>query len=152
MNPEIQNLLDQRVGQIAHVLGAVVVTEDGIFRYMSGWTNVAADPSREKSAGAARRELGEHLAAMTSSMATLAQRQADYINGGHMLRTVVETEKGWCVASRAGNHCVIAVHASKEATLGQLGFELTDLAGQLGSMLDVEQRELATGEHGGTIL
>lgn len=152
MNPEIQNLLDQRVSKIAHVLGAVVVTEDGIFRYMSGWTNVAADPSRDKSAQEVRKELGEHLAAMASGMATLAQRQADYINGGTMMRTVVEMENGWCVASRAGHHSVIALHALKEATLGQLGFELTDLASQLGGMLDVERRELATGAHSETIL
>lgn len=151
MNPAIQNLLDQRVGQIAHVLGAVVVTEDGIFRYMSGW-NVAADPSTGKSSEAARTERGEHLGAMASGMAVLAQRQADYINGGQMLRTMVEMENGWCVASRAGHHCVIVVHASQEATLGQLGFELTDLAGRLGSMLDVERRELASGGHSEKIL
>ncbi|MGW3955360.1 roadblock/LC7 domain-containing protein [Streptomyces sp. NPDC004752] len=152
MNPEIQTLLDQRVDKIAHGLGAVVVTEDGIFRYMSGWTNVAADPSKGKSAEDVRKELGEHLAAMASGMATLAQRQADYINGGEMLRTVVEMANGWCVASRAGQHSVIALHAAKEASLGQLGFELTDLAGQLGGMLDVERRELATGERSETIL
>lgn len=152
MNPEIQALLDERVAKIPHVRGAVVVTEDGIFRYMTGWTDVAADPKKGQSAEEARKELGEHLSAMASGMATLAQRQADYMQGGQMLRTVVEMEDGWCVASRAGQHSVIALHASKEATLGQLGFEVTDLAGQLGGMLDVERRQLATGERGETIL
>ncbi|MFF8917809.1 roadblock/LC7 domain-containing protein [Streptomyces sp. NPDC015032] len=145
MNPEIQELLDQRVGQIAHVLGAVVVTEDGIFRCMSGWMNMA--PSKGKSAEVVRRKLGERLAALASGIAVLAQRQADCADGGQMLRTTVEMTSGWCVASRAGHHSVIAVHASKKATLGQLGVELTNLANELGRMLDIEQRELATGEH-----
>ncbi|MFF2650700.1 roadblock/LC7 domain-containing protein [Streptomyces sp. NPDC058045] len=143
MNPEIQSILDDRVAQIHHVLGAVVVTQDGVFRCMSGW-NLRADSEQE--AAEARRQHGERLAAIASGMSSLAVQQAGYQSGGPVLRTVVEMESGWCVTSRAGSHCVIALYATKEANLGALGFEVTELANQLGDMLDVDRRELATAQ------
>lgn len=142
-NPEIQSILDERVAQIPHVLGAVVVTEDGIFRYISGWP-MKADSAAQ--AHKARQEFGEHLGALASGMSSLAGQQARKQKGGAVLRTVVEMEDGWCVTNRAGQHCVIALHAVKETNLGALGFAVTDLANRLGDMLDVDRRELAQAQ------
>jgi predicted regulator of Ras-like GTPase activity (Roadblock/LC7/MglB family) len=145
-NPEIQSILDEHVAQIPHVLGAVVVTEDGIFRYISGWRTDASATQTAEEAAKARQAFGEHLGALATGMSNLASQQAIKQNGGAVLRTVVEMENGWCVTGRAGHHCVIALHAAKQANLGALGFAVTNMSNRLGDMLDVDRRELARAQ------
>ncbi|WP_446044902.1 roadblock/LC7 domain-containing protein [Streptomyces olivaceus] len=145
-NPEIQRILDERVAQIPHVLGAVVVTEDGIHRYITGWPAEAFSAQSEEDAAKARQQFGEHLSALASGMASLAGQQAQKQGGGGVQRTVVEMERGWCVTGRAGQFCVIALQAKAGANLGALGFAVTDLANSLGDMLDVDRRELALAQ------
>ncbi|MFJ4741195.1 roadblock/LC7 domain-containing protein [Streptomyces sp. NPDC088775] len=145
-NPEIQRILDERVAQIPHVLGAVVVTEDGIHRYISGWPAEGFPAQTQQGAAKARQQFGEHLSALASGMASLAGQQAKKQGGGAVLRTVVEMEGGWCVTARAGQYCVIALQARAEANLGALGFAVTDLSNGLGDMLDVDRRELARAQ------
>ncbi|WP_037905436.1 roadblock/LC7 domain-containing protein [Actinacidiphila yeochonensis] len=147
-NPEIQRILDERIAQIPHVLGAVVVTEDGIHRYISGWPAQAFPAQTPQDAAKARQEFGEHLSALASGMSSMAGQQAQKQAGGAVQRIVVEMEGGWCVTSRAGQYCVIALQAKAEANLGALGFAVTDLANGLGDMLDVDRRELVLAQAG----
>ncbi|MDF4249565.1 MULTISPECIES: roadblock/LC7 domain-containing protein [Streptomyces] len=136
-NPEIQAILDRRVQEIAHVTGAVVVSDDGIFQYMSGWPEPTGDP--DKDPATARRDRGERRGALASGLKNLAQRVAA-TEDDDAERIIVEMKSGWCVTSRSGKCSVIALYAGKDAALGQLGYELTLLADQLGPLLDVERR------------
>jgi len=145
MNPEIQAILDRHVQEIAHVTGAVVVSEDGVFQYMSGWpATPTSDPS--KTPEQVRQEHGEHRAAMASSLVNLAQRIAALDDSGAAQRVMIETEHGWNVTSRSGEHSAIALSAAKDAALGQLGYQLALLAEQLGPLLDVERHKAAPGQ------
>ncbi|MEW1760493.1 roadblock/LC7 domain-containing protein [Streptomyces cyaneofuscatus] len=145
-NPEIQRILDERIAQIPHVLGAVVVTEDGIHRYLSGWPAQGFPAQTPQEAANARQAFGEHLSALASGMAGLAGQQAQKQQGGAVTRTVVEMEGGWSVTARAGQYCVIALQAKAQAHLGTLGYAVTHLANDLGDMLDVDRRELALAQ------
>ncbi|MEU5839767.1 roadblock/LC7 domain-containing protein [Streptomyces diacarni] len=144
-NPEIQTILDRRVQEIAHVAGAVVVSEDGIFQYMSGWPETSSnDPTKDPAQ--MRRAHGEHRAALATGLNSLTQQVAA-TDGDDAERVIVEMKRGWCVTSRSGKRSIIALYAAKDAALGQLGYELTLLADQLGPLLDVERREVRAPGH-----
>ncbi|MFJ6017473.1 roadblock/LC7 domain-containing protein [Streptomyces sp. NPDC092952] len=131
---QIQHLLDQRVSAIPHVIGAVVATNDGLLQYMTGW-DVNGDVKGPTSTESARTTHGEYLSVLASSMANMAARQSDAQGGGPVLRTLVEMEHGWCVIARAGDHCVVALHALHQANLRQLGFETAELANWVGGVV-----------------
>ncbi|WP_225842118.1 roadblock/LC7 domain-containing protein [Streptomyces albus] len=144
-NPEIQAILDRRVQEIPHVTGAVVISEDGIFMYMSGWPETGADDP-VKDPAQQRRELGEHRAALASGLHSLAQKVAATVSDDAE-RVIVDMKRSWCITSRSGQRSAIALYAAKDASLGQLGYELTLLADQLGPLLDVERRQILVPEH-----
>ncbi|MFD7921237.1 roadblock/LC7 domain-containing protein [Streptomyces sp. NPDC059740] len=125
-NPEVQKLLDEKIDDIAGVRCAVVLAEDGLPLYWSGFDE----------------ETALRRSPLAASLGNLASRVAAEEGGGAVRRTLIEMEGGFFVVARAGSNTFLAVTTKPDANLGHIGYELTLLTKRLGPVLDAEQRPL----------
>ncbi|GAB4104514.1 roadblock/LC7 domain-containing protein [Micromonospora taraxaci] len=111
------NDLVSRVGQVEH---AVVLSVDGLL--------VAS------SAGLVRDD-GEHLAAIASSIQSLAKGAGTRFNGGAVRQTIVEMESSFLFVTAAGRGACLAALASESADVGLVAYEMTMLVSRAGKFL-----------------
>ncbi|GGX51764.1 roadblock/LC7 domain-containing protein [Streptomyces noursei] len=134
---DIQELLDKRVKETPHLRGAVILSSDGLLRYMSGFADM---PHPDECSSHDRNGAGEKRAALACALAGLAEQVARFEAAGRAMHTIVEYERGFCVIGVIGESNVLALYASAEADLGQVGYELTRLSERLGVPLDLDRR------------
>ncbi|MGW3783560.1 roadblock/LC7 domain-containing protein [Micromonospora chokoriensis] len=111
------NDLVSRIGQVEH---AVVLSVDGLL--------VAS------SAGLVRDD-GEHLAAIASSIQSLAKGAGTRFNGGAVRQTIVEMESSFLFVTAAGRGACLAALASENADVGLVAYEMAMLVSRAGKFL-----------------
>lgn len=106
----------ERVPGVAH---AVVVSSDGLLL-----TSSEALP----------RDRADQLAAVTSGLISLTQGASSCFDGGEVVQTAVEMERGAMLLMSISDGSCLAVLAAPDCDLGLVGYEmalLVDRAGQL---------------------
>jgi uncharacterized protein len=116
LNWLVSNFVD-RVPDAAH---AVIVSADGLALAIS-----AGFPQ----------ERADHLAAVTSGLASLTQGAARIFQGGLVIQTVVEMDGGVLVVMTISHGASLAVLASADSDLGLIAFEMSLLVERAGRMI-----------------
>jgi predicted regulator of Ras-like GTPase activity (Roadblock/LC7/MglB family) len=110
------------------VLAAVVVSVDGLpLAVSAGVTD----------------QLSDQLSAAASGLVSLARATAQLLGSGTLTQTILEMTEGYLFVTAISRGATVAVHASRQADLGLVGYELTLLAERVG-------RALAPGVRVGT--
>jgi hypothetical protein len=112
----------ERVPGVAH---AVVVSVDGLL--LTASSRLPADRA-------------EQLSAISSGLVGLTQGAARCLEGGGVLRTVVEMERGVLLLMSVRDGSCLAVLASPDSSVGQVAYEMTVLVDQVGKILTPELR------------
>jgi uncharacterized protein len=103
------------------VLAAVVVSVDGLpLAVSAGVTD----------------ELSDQLSAAASGLVSLARATAQLLGSGALTQTILEMTEGYLFVTSISRGATVAVHASRQADLGLVGYELTLLAERVGRALD----------------
>jgi predicted regulator of Ras-like GTPase activity (Roadblock/LC7/MglB family) len=112
----------ERVPGVAH---AVVVSVDGLLLTASSHLPV---------------DRAEQLSAISSGLVGLTQGAARCLDGGGVLRTVVEMERGVLLLMSIRDGSCLGVLASPDSSVGQVAYEMTVLVDQVGKILTPELR------------
>jgi uncharacterized protein len=103
------------------VLAAVVVSVDGLpLAVSAGVTD----------------QLSDQLSAAASGLVSLARATAQLLGSGALTQTILEMTEGYLFVTSISRGATVAVHASRQADLGLVGYELTLLAERVGRALD----------------
>lgn len=103
------------------VLAAVVVSVDGLpLAVSAGVTDTLAD----------------QLSAAASGLVSLARATAALLGSGGLTQTILEMTEGYLFVTSISRGATVAVHATRHADLGLVGYELTLLAERVGRALD----------------
>lgn len=113
---EVQGLLDGMVGRAGPVVGAVLISGDGLMAAASSGLD---------------REGAEHLAALASGMQGLARGASRRFAGGGLLQGVIEMDSILVFMVPAGEHACLAAFGSPEVDAGAVVYEMTELAERL---------------------
>ena len=106
-----------RVPGVAH---AIVVSTDGL--------------PLSSSAGLPR-DRADQLAALISGLFSLTGGAARCLEGGRVLRTVVEMERGLILLMSVGDRSCLAVLATPACDVGLVAYEMTILVDRVGQLL-----------------
>jgi predicted regulator of Ras-like GTPase activity (Roadblock/LC7/MglB family) len=112
----------ERVPGVAH---AVVVSVDGLL--LTASSRLPGDRA-------------EQLSAVASGVVGLTEGAARCLDGGGVLRTVVEMERGVLLLMSIRDGSCLAVLAAPDASIGQVAYEMTVLVDQVGQILTPELR------------
>jgi predicted regulator of Ras-like GTPase activity (Roadblock/LC7/MglB family) len=112
----------ERVPGVAH---AVVVSVDGLL--LAASSRLPGDGSQQ-------------LAAVASGVVGLTQGAARCLDGGTVLRTVVEMDGGVLLLMSVRDGSCLAVLSSPDSSVGQVAYEMTVLVDQVGQILTPELR------------
>ncbi|HEX3588344.1 MAG TPA: roadblock/LC7 domain-containing protein [Pseudonocardiaceae bacterium] len=112
----------ERVPGVAH---AVVVSVDGLL--LAASSRLPGDRA-------------DQLSAIASGVVGLTQGAARCLDGGNIVRTVVEMEYGVLLLMSIRDGSCLAALASTEASVGQVAYEMTVLVDQVGQILTPELR------------
>jgi predicted regulator of Ras-like GTPase activity (Roadblock/LC7/MglB family) len=85
-------------------------------------------------------EHGEQLAAVSSGLASLAVGAAQLFEGGAVLQTVVEMERGYLMLMSVGDGSNLAVLTEASADIGQVGYEMALLVERVGRSVQAQAR------------
>jgi predicted regulator of Ras-like GTPase activity (Roadblock/LC7/MglB family) len=103
------------------VLAALVVSVDGLpLAVSAGVTDALAD----------------QLSAAASGLVSLARAAAQLLGSGGLTQTILEMDEGYFFVTTINRGAAVAVHATRQADLGLVGYELTLLAERVGRALD----------------
>ena len=103
------------------VLAAVVVSVDGLpLAASAGVTDSVAD----------------QLSAAASGLVSLARATTALLESGSLNQTILEMTEGYLFVTSISRGATVAVHATRQADLGLVGYELTLLAERVGRALD----------------
>lgn len=87
----------------------------------------------------------EQIAAVTSGLASLAVGAARLFEGGAVLQTVVEMQRGHLLLMSVGDGSHISVLTQDGADLGQIGYEMALLVERIGRMVRARARTTTGG-------
>ena len=93
-------------------------------------------------------ERAEQVAAVSSGLASLAVGAARLFDGGAVLQTVVEMQRGYLLLMSVGDGSHLAVLTEDSADIGQVGYEMALLVDRVGRMIQAEARVAANGMPG----
>jgi len=114
----------ERVPDVAH---AVVVSSDGLpLAFSAGFPQERAD----------------QLAAVTSGLTSLTQGASRVFEGGAVVQTVVEMQRGVLVIMAISNGSSLAVLAASTCDLGLVAYEMTLLVERAGRVLTPATRSV----------
>lgn len=85
-------------------------------------------------------ERAEQVAAVSSGLASLAVGAARLFDGGAVLQTVVEMERGYLMLMSVGDGSNLTVLTVEDADIGQVGYEMALLVERVGRMVQAEAR------------
>ncbi|MEU5417834.1 hypothetical protein [Streptomyces sp. NPDC020667] len=140
-NPEIQVLLDRSVQKVQRLHGALIVSNDGLLQYSSGFDGPRNGTEGER----ARVAEAERRAAAVSALSMSATHVAKCDGAQAAVRTMVEADGGLYLIGSTGKSHVIALFGDGDAEPGDLGYELAFLAQELGVLLDAGRHSIAVG-------
>jgi predicted regulator of Ras-like GTPase activity (Roadblock/LC7/MglB family) len=118
-------LLDNLVTRVDPVHQALVLSRDGLV--------VAA--SKDLS-----RADGEHLAALTAGVQSLARGAGRHFQGGEVRQTIIEMEAAFLFITAAGEGTCLAVLASGQANVALVAYEMAMLIRRMGKYLAAPPR------------
>jgi uncharacterized protein len=113
-------LINDFIDQVPTIASAAVLSSDGLL--------LATSDSLS-------RDRAEQLAAVTSGLASLAKEVGRLFDAGRTVQTMVELRAGYFFIMAISDGSFLAVLASFECDLGQVGFEMTTLADRCGEWL-----------------
>ena len=119
-----------RVPGVAH---AVAVSADGLLLASS------RDLPRDRA---------DQLAAIASGLVSLTQGASRCFEGGAVLQTVVEMDRGIVLLMSISDGSCLAVLASPSCDIGLIGYEMTLLVDRVGQLLTPELRSELQGSFG----
>ncbi|WP_242891831.1 roadblock/LC7 domain-containing protein [Actinomadura litoris] len=124
-------LLDDLVHRLPHARSAVVLSADGLL--MASSKGMTQDD-------------GEHLAAVSAGIQSLAKGAGTRFGGGPVRQTIVEMQSAFMLVSVAGKGACLAVLASEEADVGLVAYEMAMLVTAMGQHLSSPARTEAAVE------
>jgi uncharacterized protein len=80
--------------------------------------------------------LADQLSAAASGLVSLARATAQLLGSGGLTQTILEMDEGYFFVTTISRGAAVAVHATRQADLGLVGYELTLLAERVGRALD----------------
>jgi predicted regulator of Ras-like GTPase activity (Roadblock/LC7/MglB family) len=123
-------LVTRFVEEATDAAHAILVSADGLL--MAASANIPDDR-------------GEQLAAVSSGLASLSVGAARLFDGGAVLQTVVEMERGYLMLMSVGDGSNLAVLTQEAADIGQVGYEMALLVERVGRTVQAQARVPATG-------
>ncbi|TGB12098.1 roadblock/LC7 domain-containing protein [Streptomyces sp. MZ04] len=126
-NNMIYSVLDNNLGRIAGVQGAVLLSNDGI----------------KLSAYQLERDQAERIAAASSGIAATMKAISREVGGGRVIRQLVEMDDSYLCIVGCGEGSTLIVVTSRKARLGELGGEAVRTAQALGEWLSTPERSQA---------
>ncbi|MEV8308698.1 roadblock/LC7 domain-containing protein [Streptomyces flavidovirens] len=126
-NDMIYSILDNNLSRIAGIQGAVLLSNDGI----------------NLSAYLLERDQAERIAAASSGIAATMKAISREINGGQVIRQLVEMDDRYLCIVGCGEGSTLIVVTSRKARLGELGGEAVRTAQALGEWLGTPERTQA---------
>src|SRR3954466_1097929 len=87
-------------------------------------------------------ERAEQVAAVSSGLASLAVGAPRLFEGGSVMQTVVEMERGYLLLMSVGDGSHLAVLTQDTADIGQVGYEMALLVERVGRMIQAQARNL----------
>ena len=121
-------LVSRFVEEVTDAAHAILVSADGLLMAMS-----ESIPD----------ERAEQVAAVSSGLASLAVGAARLFDGGAVLQTVVEMERGYLMLMSVGDGSNLTVLTEEAADIGQVGYEMALLVERVGRMVQAEPRVTA---------
>jgi len=119
-------LVTDFVGRVPDVAHAVIVSSDGLVVAVSaGFPDDRAD----------------HLAAVTSGLASLARGGARIFEAGSVTQTVVEMDAGVLVVMTISHGASLAVLAGPDGKMGLIAYEMALLVERAGRMITPAARD-----------
>ena len=86
------------------------------------------------------RERADQLAAVASGLASLAVGAAQLFDGGPVLQSVVEMQKGYLLLMHVGDGSHLATLAVSSCDIGQIGYAMAILVEQVGGVVQSSRR------------
>lgn len=124
---DLDRLLSRFVGDVPDVAHAILVSADGLL--MAESARIPGDHA-------------EQVAAVSSGLASLGIGAARLLDGGAVLQTIVEMERGYLMLMSVGDGTNLAVLTQEAADLGQVGYEMALLVDRLGHAVLAHARVL----------
>lgn len=115
--------------EVAGVAHAVLVSADGLLVAASEHLPV---------------ERADQLAAVSSGLASLATGAAQLFDGGQVLQSVVEMDRGYLLLMRVGDGSQLATLAAASCEIGQIGYEMAVLVERVGAVVESSRRSPET--------
>ncbi len=86
------------------------------------------------------RERADQLAAVASGLASLSTGAAQLFDGGPVLQSVVEMQKGYLLLMHVGDGSHLVTLAVSSCDIGQIGYEMAVLVDQVGGVVEPSRR------------
>lgn len=109
---------------------------------------VSADGLLMASSASIPEDRAEQVAAVSSGLASLAVGAARLFDGGAVMQTIVEMQRGFLLLMSVGDGSNLAVLTEDSADIGQVGYEMALLVDRVGRMVAAEARVPANGYTG----
>ncbi|WP_305093220.1 roadblock/LC7 domain-containing protein [Prescottella sp. R16] len=111
--------------EVAGVSHAVLVSADGLLMASSAHLPI---------------DRAEQLAAVTSGLASLSAGVSSIFDGGGVLQSVVEMQRGYLLLMSVGDGSHLATLTSSSCDIGQVGYEMALLVERVGSSVQATPR------------
>lgn len=111
--------------EVVGVSHAVLVSADGLLMARSEHLPV---------------DRAEQLAAVTSGLASLSAGVSNLFDGGGVLQSVVEMQRGYLLLMSVGDGSHLATLTSSSCDIGQVGYEMALLVERVGSSVQATPR------------
>jgi predicted regulator of Ras-like GTPase activity (Roadblock/LC7/MglB family) len=122
-------LLDDMVARVAGVQQAAVVSTDGMIIDKSAQLN---------------KDDGDHLAAMSCALQSLAKGAGQQFGKGRVRQLMVDLEQGYLVVTAAGENACLALLTAAKVDLGLVAYEMNRIVQQVGVYLGAGTRGAPT--------
>ncbi|MQY19114.1 roadblock/LC7 domain-containing protein [Nocardia macrotermitis] len=82
----------------------------------------------------------EQLSAVTAGLASLSSGAAQLFEGGKVMQSVVDMQRGYLLVMSVGNGSHLAVLANKQHDIGRIGYEMALLSDRVGAVVQATAR------------
>ncbi|NUS44632.1 MAG: dynein regulation protein LC7 [Mycobacteriaceae bacterium] len=124
-NRQLDWLVSNFVVEIPGVAHAVLVSADGLL--MAASAQLPLDRA-------------EQLSAVTAGLASLSVGVSTLFEGGNVLQSVVEMDRGYLLLMAVGDGSYLAVLTNSQCDIGQVGYEMALLVDRVGSSVQASPR------------
>lgn len=124
-HPNLNWLLDDLVNRVVGVQSVLVLSSDGL--------------QIGKSGGLSKSD-SDHLAAIASSLQSLAKGVSRQFSFGPVRQNLIEMAGGYLFVSAAGQGACLAVLAAETVDIEQIGYQMTSMVKRVGEYLAAAPR------------